>query len=114
MHIMKKIEIREAVGCMTGKVINHINPVLAEDQCTNALKAAKDYTFRQEKSLKENLIAYYTQRGYPQIEELNRDFSGLVDGWLKRGDDLSMINIGMNVLVMAVNRDIPQYLEIEE
>lgn len=111
---MKKIEIREAVGCITGRVINHINPVLAEDQCTNALKAAKDYTFQQEKSLKENLIAYYTQRGYPQIEELSSAFSELVKGWLKKGDDLSVINIGMNVLVMAANRDIPQYLEIEE
>lgn len=88
--------------------------MLAEDQCANALKAAEDYTFQQGKSLKENLIAYYTQRGYPQIEELSRAFSELIEGWLKKGEDLSMINIGMNVLVMAANRDIPQYLEIEE
>lgn len=112
---MKKLEleIREAVGTATGRIINGIHPIDAYDHCSKIIKNAAGFNFGEEKSLEQNLADYYTHRGYPQFADVCKEFEQLLKKWKEEERNLILTDIGQNIKLMAQHHGIPEILEVE-
>ncbi len=106
------LEIKMTMSAATGRVINRINFIDNYDKVANILKSAVDYKYDDAKSLADNVIAYYTQRGYPKFSYICDRFKKTMDDWLKDGPLLG-IDVGKTAEAMAVINDIPLSLDVE-
>lgn len=107
------ILITESIAIVTNRVISGVSHSECYNKLSSILKKAIGFQYDNQKRLEDNIIGFYTQQGYPQFETLCQEFEELISGWKRERRDLSLIDLSMNVKLMASSAKVPGNLEVE-
>jgi len=100
----------ELIGAASGRIITGIHPIDNHDKVANVLRHMTSYEYDNEKTLAENIYKAFPQY---KIKEAADKFSSIMQEWIDRGDDLTLINNAITAGFVATDYGIPQTLHIK-